>query len=325
MKTKLSFLLLLMTQFIISQSSTVTVFSEEGERFYVIVNGVRQNDAPGTNVVVTDLEKPNYLFKVIFEDQKIPTINKNIYLEAVDGRANATFVLRKNRKGKMEMRMSSFDYDVDKKPAKNTQVVKYHTEENPIETAPVLTDTTEKVDINSDMMGINMNTKVEASDKNMNMNVNIGGMSTDVSVNTTVTTTQTTTRSTQPNNVQIKNNVKTEEVVGFDEVTTKPTTKSCKTAMAAASFQAAKNSINKQTFADTKMKTAKQILNANCMSVSQIVEIMNLFSFEENKLDFAKTAYAKCTNKGEYFMVNDAFTFSTSTDELTEYIESLEE
>lgn len=324
MKTKLLFLLLLVTQFMISQSSTVTVFSEEGERFYVIVNGVRQNDAPGTNVVVTDLEKPNYLFKVIFEDQKIPSINKNIDLEGVDGRANATFVLRKNRKGKMEMRMNSFDYDVDKKPAKNTQVVKYHTEENPIATKPVQIDTTEKVEMNTDAMGINMNTKVEGNDENMNVNVNIGGMSADVKVNTTVTTTQTTTKSTQPNNVQIKNNVKP-EVDGLEEVSTKTTTKSCKTAMASTSFQAAKNSINKQSFADTKMKTAKQILNANCMSVSQIVEIMSLFSFEENKLDFAKTAYAKCTNKDEYFMVNDAFTFSTSTDELTEYIDSLEE
>ena len=324
------FLMLFIAQLMIAQSSTVTTFSEEGERFYVIVNGIRQNDSPGTNIVVTDLEKPNYLFKIIFEDQTIPTINKNISLEGVDGKANVTFVLRKNKKGKMEMKMNSFDYDVNKQPAKSTQVVKYHTDENPIDTKPAVIQTTEKVEMNTDVMGINMNTKVEATDENMNMNVNIGGLNTDMQVNTTVTTTQTTTKSTQPSNTQIKSNVKT-EVDDFEQVTTKTTTttkpvqKACTTAMQSSSFQAAKTSINKQSFADTKMKTAKQILNANCMSVSQIVEIMSLFSFEENKLDFAKSAYAKCTNKGEYFMINDAFTFSSSVDELTEFVESQQE
>jgi hypothetical protein len=95
--------------------------------------------------------------------------------------------------------------------------------------------------------------------------------------------------------------------------------------MSAQSFQAAKTSINKQSFADTKMKTAKQVLNANCMSVDQIVEIIGLFSFEENKLDFAKAAYAKCVDQSQYFMVNDAFSFSSSVDELTEFIEGLGE
>jgi hypothetical protein len=59
------------------------------------------------------------------------------------------------------------------------------------------------------------------------------------------------------------------------------------------------------------------------LSTDQIIEIVNLFSFEENKLDYAKFAYSKCVDKNNYFIVNDAFSFSSSTDELTEYIESI--
>lgn len=339
---KILLLIVLFTQIILAQSSSVTVFSEEGERFYVIVNGIRQNDAPATNVVVTDLEKPNYLFKIIFEDQKISSINENVYLEGVDGRTNVAFVLRKNKKGKMQMRVSSFDYDVATKPSKNTQVVKYHTEENPISNATkpevikenVTTKATEKVETDTNVMGINMNTQVIVDEnENMNMNVNVGGMNTDIKVSSTSNSTTTTTKD-QPNiqtKAQISNNLRsTEESLPIEkkEFNSKPNTtasKTCTSAMSSQNFNTAKSSISKQAFAETKMKTAKQILNANCLSVEQIIEVMDLFSFEENKLDFAKAAYLKCVDKSQFFMVNDAFSFSSSVDELTDFIESITE
>lgn len=335
---KIHLLIVLFTQIVLAQSSSVTIFSEEGERFYVIVNGIRQNDAPATNVVVTDLEKPNYLFKIIFEDQKINSINENVDLDGVEGRANVAFVLRKNKKGKMQMKISSFDYDVATKPSKNTQVVKYHTEENPISNATkpeVIKEktspkVTEKVETDTNVMGINMNTQVTVDEnENMNMNVNVGGLTTDIKVSSTTTSTTTTSQPSVQNNTQIKSSSQAQlESYQAEEKSVKPAKtvdKTCKGAMSAQSFQAAKTSINKQSFADTKMKTAKQVLNANCMTVEQIVEIIDLFSFEENKLDFAKAAYTKCVDQSQYFMVNDVFSFSSSVDELTEYIEGLNE
>jgi len=38
----------------------VVLFSQEGERFFIILNGVRQNDEVQTNVKVTDLNAPMY-------------------------------------------------------------------------------------------------------------------------------------------------------------------------------------------------------------------------------------------------------------------------
>lgn len=329
MKTKLLLFAVFFTQLFLAQTSTVTVFSEEGEKFYVIVNGVRQNDAPGTNVVVTDLDKPNYLFKIIFEDQSIGSLNRNVYLLDYDEkRVNLTFVLKKNKKGKMEIRPNSFDYDVNK-PAKNTQVVKYHKEENPKLPAnqPVKTDVlSEKVDI--DMMGVKVNTAVEDDGENVNMNINMGGL--PAGVNVTTTTTQTTTTTTNSASTKpVKKPTKHVEDIEEVEETKRPVSQAssnnrgCRVAMNSTSFQAAKTSITKQSFSETKMKTAKQVLNANCMSTAQIVEIMGLFSFEGDKLEFAKSAYTKCTDRNNYFMVNDAFTFSASVDDLTAFIESL--
>jgi hypothetical protein len=320
MKTKLLLLFLFTTQLFFAQTSSITVFSQEGERFYVIVNGVRQNDAPSTNVKVTDLEKPNYLVKIIFEDQSIASLNQNVYLLDYDEkRTNVTFNLKRDRKGKMKMAMNSFDYDVNS--SKGTEVVKYHEIENPIaiptknttktETKTTKTET-KTVDVNT--LGIGINTKIEESEDNINVNVNIGGLNTSVT-----TKTDTPVKPGRPK-------VLKDEIVTEKPVTAAPienTAKNCTFKMSTSDFQRAKSSVEKQSFAESKMKVAKQFTTSNCLSTDQIIEIVNLFSFEENKLDYAKFAYSKCVDKNNYFLVNDAFSFSSSTDELTEYIESI--
>jgi hypothetical protein len=336
MKTKLLLLFLFTSQLIFAQTSSITVFSQEGERFYVIVNGVRQNDAPSTNVKVTDLEKPNYLVKIIFEDQSIASLNQNVYLLDYDEkRTNVTFNLKRDKKGKMKMAMNSFDYDVNS--SKGTDVVKYHEVENPISipaknttskptttssttsstttnTTPTATTKTETTTVDMNMLGIGVNTKIEESEDSVNVNLNIGG------INTAVTTkTDTPVKPGRPK--VLKDEIVTEKPVTTTAV--ENTAKNCTIKMSTADFQRAKSSVEKQSFAETKMKVAKQITTSNCLSTDQIIEIVNLFSFEENKLDYAKFAYSKCVDKNNYFMVNDAFSFSSSTDELTEYIESI--
>ena len=45
-------------------------------------------------------------------------------------------------------------------------------------------------------------------------------------------------------------------------------------------------------------------------------------SIEANKLEMAKNCYSHTYDIGNYFKVNDAFTFESSIEELNEYIES---
>jgi hypothetical protein len=48
--------------------------------------------------------------------------------------------------------------------------------------------------------------------------------------------------------------------------------------------------------------------------------MMHCFDFEATRLDFAKFAYGRTFDIGNYYMVNDAFTFETSIDDLNRYI-----
>ena len=59
-----------------------------------------------------------------------------------------------------------------------------------------------------------------------------------------------------------------------------------------------------------------------CFSAAQVKAMMGLFSFEESKLDFAKFAYDRTHDIGNYYKVNDAFSFESSIEELNEHIQS---
>ncbi len=88
-------------------------------------------------------------------------------------------------------------------------------------------------------------------------------------------------------------------------------------------FSLVKESVNKQSFNATKVTVAKQVISAKkCYTAQQIKEIMKLFSFEDSRIEIAKYAWDFCIDKQNYFNVNDAFTFSSSIEELNKFIQS---
>jgi hypothetical protein len=79
--------------------------------------------------------------------------------------------------------------------------------------------------------------------------------------------------------------------------------------------------IRKASFENSKVSVAKQALKNNRISCRQLLSIINEFSFETTKLQFAKDTYPKVGDKQNYFILNDAFTFQSSKDELTEFLD----
>ena len=63
-----------------AQSNHFKVFSEEGFPFYLIVNGVAQNDKPETSVKVLNLNAQNLKLKFIFNDKSLGEVDKTAYL-----------------------------------------------------------------------------------------------------------------------------------------------------------------------------------------------------------------------------------------------------
>lgn len=86
-------------------------------------------------------------------------------------------------------------------------------------------------------------------------------------------------------------------------------------------FEGALALLSKESYDDTRLAKAKQIVANNPMTVDQISQICRLFKFEDNKLEFAKFAYPYCVEKNKYFMLNDVFSFDGSKRELNEYIQ----
>jgi hypothetical protein len=55
------------------------------------------------------------------------------------------------------------------------------------------------------------------------------------------------------------------------------------------------------------------------MTAAQIAGLVKMMTFESNKLALAKAAYPNCIDRNNYYLVNDAFTFSSSVTELTNF------
>ena len=84
-------------------------------------------------------------------------------------------------------------------------------------------------------------------------------------------------------------------------------------------FPKAKAAIDAEIMDQGKVDKAKNILAKATLSTGQIVEICKLFTFDQYRLDFAKFAYDRCSDKANYFVVSNTFTFSSYAKELEEY------
>jgi hypothetical protein len=296
--------------------SRITVFSEDGNPFYLVVNGIKQNDRPLTNVMVDGLTFPNYKVKVMFENNAIPPIDKNIFTQDADGNPTvAAYRIRKNNKGAYVMNFFSAEpvqpqtFNSNTVPA-DMQVVSFRSSETVNNSVFVggsvtTTSTTTTVGTPGGGIGMNVNAVDPVTGEVINMNVGIGM---NMGGGTMTTTTTTTTTSANQGGAVVNTPVAQQQNQG------------CLYPMNSRDFEAAKSSIRGQSFEDTKLSTAKNVAGSNCFSAQQVKDICQLFSFEESKLEFAKFAYARCTERNKYFIINDVFSFSSSTEELNSYI-----
>ena len=305
--------------FVKAQSSNVILFTENGEKFYAILNGVRQNTSPETNVKVTGLKANFYKLKVIFEDTKLGEKDFNL---AFNPGMETTFSIKFNsKKNSYSLRpLSEVPLAQALPPAPNQTIVVYSEVPAPPPAATTVTHTTTTTTTDgTPMPGDNVNVNI-----GLNMNETGGGINMNVSGGTTQTTTHTTTTTVT--------HTTTSEPPAAPPVAPTPAPVvylpgyngpyGCPVPMAPQDFSDLKQSISSKSFEDSKMTIAKQVLRNNCLFTSQVKELMGLFTFEESKLDFAKYAYDFTYDIGNYFKVNDMFTFESSIDDLNNYINS---
>lgn len=273
----------------------LTIFSEDGHRFFLILNGQRQNDKAETNIRVERLTQQYYSAKIIFEDKTLGDISKNIQI-ATGGEStlsDVTYKIKAGKDGKQVLRFYSANPIVaDAPPVIPEGVVVY----NAGVTTPVSTTVTQTTI--TETTGTNANVNVNGMGVNMNINVPTNG--TVVQQTTTTTTTSSSSSSVPPPVASSSSGCN-----GYP--------------MAPGDYKSAKSTIEQASFEESKLSTAKEIAGSNCLYAAQVAEICRLFGFENTKLDFAKYAYRRCIDPQNYFKVNNVFDFDASKTELSKY------
>jgi len=142
-----------------------------------------------------------------------------------------------------------------------------------------------------------------------NGNINNGFGQINININNQV--------NTQQNNDVIISEPIIEEVVyleGYEGET------GCEPPVSSKRFRSMLATIEKQNFASSKKRVAKQIISSNCVLTDNLAEIINLFNFESDKLEMAKFAYDYTYDIENYYKINNVFDFESSIDKLDSYI-----
>ncbi len=339
----LYFLILSFVTFsVLAQPSNLIIFSENDEQFQVSVNGAIQNQQPSTQVRIPGINPATYRVRVKFSDASLGQVSRNMLIEP--GQEYSVVIKKKKNtavggyfkevgKAVDESLGNSGSSDED---ASEVYVMRL------ISVAPISSNSTQEnaqngsvgfpagsssnpsqhqnttQQNNSNNTGGNgsFNLSINASENGFNMNMDAKDPestgNSSINVNTNTQSSQSSSWSSWDN------------TSGGSGAVTNPTVTGsrCTGPMSSATFAKAKNSIENQGFDETKLKIAKQAISANCMSVSQIGEVMDSFGFEKTKLDFAKYAFDFSTDPQNYFELNDKFGFSSTVEELDSYLES---
>ncbi|TAE46508.1 MAG: DUF4476 domain-containing protein [Cytophagales bacterium] len=85
-------------------------------------------------------------------------------------------------------------------------------------------------------------------------------------------------------------------------------------------FQGFKRDIQTQNGDNARLNTAKSILNNNCFGANQIKELAELFQDDFSRLDFAKTAYDRTFDKGNFYDVYNSFAYFSTVFMLHDFV-----
>lgn len=93
-------------------------------------------------------------------------------------------------------------------------------------------------------------------------------------------------------------------------------------AMAPAQFDNLFLTVQNESFDSGKLSILQPVLASNYFTSAQILDLMSLLSFDSGKLKVAQMGYRNTIDKGNYFIVNNGLSFSSSKRKLNEFIQS---
>jgi hypothetical protein len=392
MKTLLLFSLLF-TFFALNAQSNLSIFNNNGQSFYVVLNGIRQNSKPETNVQVAQIKNGSYAVKVIFADGKTPDIDKNFMIDApYDITARIIF---KKGKGKLQLMGQEPTHGViqeavvyrptDAAVYSDAVVVNSFSNQNAaatqitqtlpvqtsttIQTTPTSSSTATQTTVTGNTTGINMNVNVSETpnttiqtsnttttttttgtipDENVNLNMNLSlggvnvnlnanasatgsGLGTGVSVTETTTSSSTTTTtssssvltSTTGSNGTVNpgsNQVNAQQQQVIAQVQQAPLSNRVNCTKTMNRLEAFKVELQDQSFEEDRLEALQLAMKSTCLTTAQAEQLIDLFTFDENRLEVAKYLSDRLTDRDNAGALAKKLTFDSSKMEYRRYI-----
>lgn len=280
-------------------TNNLVIFSEDFQPFTAFINGVQQNVTPQTNVKITGLIGNSLVVRINFSNN-LPQINKNIYLNGFNKEISYRIV--ETPKG-MKLRYFSEANLGQVTNMPNQNIVVYRT--TPPSQSVTITEhtTTTTTSGHPHSQGENVNINVDGFGVNINVN--------ESNSNSTMTTTTTTT-TTYGSSHSSSGGGQVVYVDGY--------TGSIGCQVPQCDMNQIKNALANEDFENDKMDMLKVALRNKCLLASQVREFMQMFTFESDKLEFAKYAFHKTYDIDNYYLVAGDLEYSSDKEELNNYV-----
>ncbi len=383
MKTILLFSVLF-TFSALNAQSNLSIFNNNGQSFYVVLNGIRQNSKPETNVQVAQIKNGSYAVKVIFADGKTPDIDKNFMIDApYDITARIIF---KKGKGKLQLIGQEPTHGVIQEAvvyrptdaANYSDAVAVTPPSNPVQTSttiqtpPVQNTTTIQTTGAANSTGLNMNVNIQEipntttqtlntnatttttttgtipdENVNLNMNLSVGGVNVNLNANasatgtgtglgtgatitetttsssTTTTSSSSMTTSTTGSNgnaqvVQNQQNAQHQQVIA--QVQQAPLSSRVNCTKTMNRLEAFKAELQDQSFEEDRLEALQLAMKSTCLTAAQAEQLIDLFTFDENRLEVAKYLSDRLTDRDNAGALAKKLTFDSSKMEYRRYI-----
>lgn len=303
-----------------SQTSSVMIYSEQGEKFSLMMNGKMETSSPVSNIELTDLP-PNRYSLIITMEPNNQKIEKAIYVEPDYLFTYEIIDKSKTGMAKGMKKVNAFlEQDFDKanqsSPADYTIRLAASRELSAMPPPPTsphsVSPHTGTSTQSATMQGsAQVNSSTQTESYSQTTTINAGGTSVSATVKV---------EGMEGFGQDVQYSEQTQTTQQVNQTQTAQAQDQCSYPMSAPDFQSSLESIKAKSFEDSKMQIAKQVTKSNCLKSEQVKQIMQAFTFEETRLEFAKFAYQYTFDKGNYYKVNDAFQFELSIEELDEYL-----
>ncbi|MFT3910200.1 MAG: DUF4476 domain-containing protein [Ferruginibacter sp.] len=280
---------------------SLNVFSQNKDKFFLYLNGVKQNETAQSNVRIQDIPGLYYNVKIVFKDAGIPPIVKNnlVVSDADDKMMDATYRIRRDNTGKPRLNFYSMTAVNTNFTAPAGMYVKGY-EKASGEVAAATKVSTVKGTISNVKVTTQPSSSSTVSNKPANK----------------------TAEKNKPAGTAVSSSTKTIATDNKPEAAKPiPENKKCNGwPMGKGDLAAAKKMIGDAVKEEDKLSTAEGIIASNCLLTSQVAEFCSLFKSEKSKLAFAKYAYKFTIDRKNYSEVNKALSLETSKRELNKFI-----